>query len=376
MTDEPRIFVDDSPSEPSRGPWLALAVIATVVAVSAFILADRQPADDRDLVELPAPDITTTTSATVAPTTTTTRPPVLDLTRLVPSFDRSLILVTIEDRSIRVGSWAGTGPPVYSEHSIGKPGWVGVDAGGDILGAISSNSNDESVLWLGDPEHLEPVRIEPGLISAVFHAHEPGHLAVATVGGDETVVTFHDVASSQTAIIEEIRVTGPRFLISWTDAGLLMWHQEAEAALSLITESGNETPIEDQFPLYSSGAPLFVPSPRGEPVLTIADGVFVEMPADTVAVSPNRVFAITDSTFEQRLVDLETGIELPLVDPVGFPHGWSNDSRWFVYMSAIESFQRGVVNRFVFVDTMTGSTVTAAILDEHVSTPHLMFVAP
>ena len=92
MSDGPRIqFDDDSPSPPQQRPfWIAL--VALFIAIGTFVIAGRdRPASDLEVVDLPTPPAPTTT--TVPPTTE----PQLLVEDWVPSFDRSLILVTHED---------------------------------------------------------------------------------------------------------------------------------------------------------------------------------------------------------------------------------------------------------------------------------------
>lgn len=375
---EPRIFVDDDPTpRGSTGPWLVVAVVAVVLAATTFVLSGREPAADGAVVQLPTPTTSSTSTTTQPPTTTTTEPPLL-LETWIPAFDRTLHLASIDERGVTVTTWRPGSSPKSTAHAAGAVQWMDFDAESAAFAAISVNTNGQHVLWLGTSDLLEPLLIADVAMTAIFHSDEPGSLAVALSDGTTTEVTTHTIDSEgglQT--LDRLEIDGDLGITSWSSNGLLLTDDRDPLVVTWVHSDLTVEQLDGYVP-PQSGAPLLYGdlTSQGYRSATLARDVTVDLPESTVSLSPSTRFAIVDSIFRVQLVDLDQDVALPLTDPTSSVADWSNDDRWFVYLSSIESYRLGELTRYVFVDTTSGTSVSVSLSASQIATPHVLGIEP
>lgn len=375
MTDGPRIFVDEDPTPPGSGPWMLVAIVALIVATSAFVISVRQPSDDRAVIELPLPPTSTTTTTTVPTTTTTELAPRLRLETLVPAFDRTVHFVSVDDGGMSITSWTRGRDPLTHEHAIGAVQWAGLDAAGASLGAITAGRNGQSVLWLGTPDLVEPAQVEEGPMSAVFHVTNPGWLAVSTFDGVETVITTRPTWSDGADPIGvQLSIEGDHTLVSWSDAGFLVVDADEPVQAIWIGTTGAATEVDGFAPAVTGLPIIYAPNFTGRS--TLIEDRIEPLPDNTVSLSPGGRYAVISTPLQYLFADLERDLQLPLLDPPGQAAGWSLDQAWLVYVSGIDSFRREVLSRFVFVDVNAGSTVSISVPESQLGRPLLIAVGP
>lgn len=374
---EPRIFVDDEPeSAGGTGPWLLVVAAALIVAAATLLLSGRQPGDDQAFVQLPVPSTSSTTTSTIAPTTTTTEQPLI-LQTWVPSFDRTLRLVGFDERTLSVTSWRPGVEPSVTTHAIGAISWADFDAAGNTLAAISFNTNGQHVVWLGTSELLEPVLISEDRVSAAFHSDVPGLLAIASSSGEATQIATY-AASSRGELIasDSVEIDGDLGLGVWSSAGFLLWDVHDPNLVTWATIDGTTQLVEAYVPPQSGGALLYGDrTAQGFRSSTLWNDELIELPEGTVSVSPQGRYAVIDAPFNVQLYDLARDVGVPLTDGVGFVADWSSDDRWFVYVSDIDSYRRGELTRYVFVDTQSGGSVSVSISAGQIAAPHILTIS-
>ena len=372
MSDGPRIqFDDDSPSPPQQRPfWIAL--VALFIAIGTFVIAGRdRPASDLEVVDLPTPPAPTTT--TVPPTTE----PQLLVEDWVPSFDRSLILVTYEDEGVTTTQWRRGSSPVSVEHTLGQPVGVSANADGSTLAVVTVDESNKHNLWLGDMAGFELGLTELQLLQVAFHDTDPTLLAASITFDDVTILLTFRINAGE--IVETVAVTDlpDAFAVQrLNDEGYFLRSVDDVGQVAWVTPDERLDRFEGRIDLAAGGTLIRAGADRRATALEPIEGALEPLPDGTISMSPDRNWLIVEIPNSRTLVDRNSDFTLPLTDSPTFVADWSADSRWLVYVSAIDLFRRGPLTRYVFVDADNGSTTSFALGDEQLSRPHLLVVGP
>ncbi len=379
MTEERRVFVEDDRPPSGGRAWLAVVAVAVGLAGATFLLSGREPPrGDGQLVQLPAPTIsTTTTNAGTMPATTSSTEPPLRLEDWVPSFDRTLTLLTVEDRGLAITTWERGIPPWTVRHDIGRVHDVQFDADGSTFGVVTTANPDRAILWLGHGERVEPVSIDNARIAIAFHNTVGARLAVSSVlDGETRLQTFATVDDVQLVPEEVYFLPGDLEVRGWTDSGFLLSPVDGDGTVVWFREDGTIEELVGTIPPYSGAPLIYAPEPRGPALATVADGEISAVDGETASLSPDRRYAIVGGVYPTELVDLERGFALPLTDDPVLPADWSLDGRWLVSSSPFATRRLGeLLTRLVFIDAENGSVVSLWLDPDQIARPDYLVVS-
>ena len=400
MADD-RITIDPEFLPPSREgsgrrtAWLAAG--AAVVAAIAFGWLLGSPGTTEPSNVAATESTTTTVGAPTTTTTvaaTTTIPPIpplaaagVPLSRVVPGFTDTIVMLTTPPESFNVVRWNASEPTTDVVLSIERDpfgeggGWpIGLDASGSWFARVL----EDGVLIVhpvpdGGQDALVHEAIGLRVGSAAWHDTDPGRLAWLTCSrslpGPSILTTLDllDRAAEPVPVRSfeqecEYGWGDGVFLQSWSEDGLavdVLWDQPSSPISSHVdgtlipTERGDSTPLE-QLDAVSRRP---VPGLNDTELLVDAswspDGAFVAANITPDIDSPNSVI---------RIVDVATGAVLAETDGQGsgvISMTWSTDSRFLVYTTLHSTHEHTGPGSLVIHD-ITTDVRTALPLSEFV----------
>ncbi len=376
MYDDDRIFLDDESPEPTSptGFWIAFVVL--LIAVGTFVIAGRERPDaDLAVITIPAPVPTTTSLVDESPIEEPVEPLLLE--DWVPNFDRSLLLVSIEDDGVATTEWRRGSSPVTNRHTLGTVTTVEANASGTALAVVTKPRDGVYTLWLGDHGGFELALAEQELLNVAFHDIDATLLAASITLDETTILLSFSTESSEplrTVAVDDL--PGGLVLRAWSDQGFFLTALDDPTSITWIKPDETREVLEGFVDLGAGATMLRAGGDIRVPAAAPIDGQLVELPDGTVSLSPDQNLVVVDAPNRRDLLNRDTGLTLPLTDSPTFAADWSADSRWLTYVSAIEVYRQGRLTRFVFVDAVNGSSTSISLRDEELPRPDVMVVGP